>query len=1172
MNRVFIAFGFLSLSCVATIYAQNPPPVAMRPAQVRRDLIEHATVVVKPGERIEDGAVLVEDGWITAVGKSGAVVAPVGTHVIDAKGLMLYPGLIDAGLMIDSAAAARAAHDDATHYWNDKVTPQVRVSNMATLAPGVRKELRDLGFTVAAVHPNTGIFRGESAVILLSNDDQKVEQLVANAGQNISFAHVGDDGPDDSRYPSALMGTMALIRQGLLDAKWLSQSNAVWKAHPQGNDPPKASAALAALESSIQGKNTVIFDCNNEQDVLRAAGLAQEFGLKARVIGCGNEFRRLNEIAATHLPIVETFEFPKTPDVSDPRKDESVSLRDLETWALAPRNVKQLIDAGVDVSVSTVRLKSRADFPARARRAMLSGLSEDELLSCLTTRPAKQLGLSLVTGTIEVGRMANMVLLDGPLFGEKTHVMATIVAGDRVNVYEPVIFGFKGTCTLKSDAIELAGTFDPETKAINFETIAPVIAAAPVVAPVVAAAPAVAPVTAPVVAPVTATAVAESSKVAEPMKATAPDVAKPVEVAAVPVVAAPVDAAPVVAEKPFEPKKYAAGNVDFDLDRVGFTLPGEALASEGLLRCTAVRMGDRVEGVAQTRDGKSIAFVLTKREVAPVADAKVADAKVADVKVTDAKVTDAKVVDAKVADAKVDVAVVTAEKKTEDPLAFIPAIMPLGEYGFEKSPVAQTVLVKNATIWTSGPAGTLKNADLLVVNGKVQAVGSNLQNIPADALVIDGAGKHVTPGLIDCHSHTGIEGGVNEGTKNDTAECRIGDCIDPDAAGWYRELAGGLTVANQLHGSANPIGGQNSVVKLKWSRSANDFRIADAIPGIKFALGENVTRPRGRYPNTRMGVEALLRDSFREAREYAAKQSAYAALTEEQRATTMPPRRDLQLDTLAEILAGKRLIHCHSYRQDEILMLLRLAEDFGFRIGTLQHVLEGYKVADLIAKHGAGASTFSDWWAYKMEVMDAVPFNGAMMHDVGVVVSFNSDSDEMARRMNMEAAKAVKYGDLTPDEALKFVTLNPAKQLRIDNRVGSLEVGKDGDFVIWSGDPLSSFSLADSTWIEGACYFERAQERAMRERDTKLRARLLELAVAEGEKSGNLKTIEPPKVEPAKDAKPAPATLLSRMLNVRREAMVDEVRRGRDPESMGPGDCGCGGSSEGWKILLQESR
>ena len=1164
MNRFFLSFGMMSFTCVAAIFAQDPPPVAMYPAQVRRDLIEHATVVVKPGERIEDGAVLVEDGWIRAVGKSGAVIAPAGTNVIDAKGLTMYPGLIDAGLMIDSAAAARAAAEDATHYWNDKVTPQVRVANMGTLASAVRKEMRDMGFTVAAVNPNTGIFRGESVVVLLANDDRKVEQLVANAGQNISFAHVGDEGPDNSRYPSALMGTMAVIRQGLLDAQWLMQSNAVWKAHPQGNDPPKASAALAALEPAIQGKSVVIFDCNNEQDVLRAAGLANEFGLKARIIGSGTEFRRLNEVVATRLPIVATFEFPKTPDVSDPRKDETVSLRDLETWALAPRNVKQLLDAGVDVSVGTAKLKNRGDFPARARRAMQSGLSEDELLSCLTTRPAKQLGLSNVVGTIEVGRMANMVLLDGPLFGEKTHVMATMVAGDKVNVYEPVIFGFKGPCTLKSDTIELAGTFDPETKAINFETLAPAVAAADVkVADVKAADAKVADAKA-------ADAKAADVKVADAKVADA-------KVADAKVAdAKPAAAVADAAAKPFEPKKYAAERIDFDLDRVGFTLPGEALASEGVLRCTAIRIGDRVDGVAQTRDGKSIMFTLTKREVAKPVDAKVADAKAADAKPVDAKVADAKAADTKPVDAKVADATVTAatsEKKSEDPLAFIPMVTPLGEYGFEKSPVAQTVLVKNATIWTSGPAGTLKNADMLVVNGKIKAVGANLANIPPDALVIDATNKHVTPGLIDCHSHTGIEGGVNEGTNNDTAECRIGDCIEPDAVGWYRELAGGLTAANQLHGSANPIGGQNSVVKLKWSKSANDFRIEDAIPGIKFALGENVTRPRGRYPNTRMGVEALLRDSFREAREYATKQSDYAALTDEQRAITMAPRRDLQLECLAEILAGKRLIHCHSYRQDEILMLLRLAEEFNFRIGTFQHVLEGYKVADLIAKHGAGASTFSDWWAYKMEVMDAVPFNGAMMHDVGVVVSFNSDSDEMARRMNMEAAKAMKYGDCTPVEALKFVTLNPAKQLRIDKRVGSLEVGKDGDFVIWSGEPLSSFTVADSTWIEGACYFDRANERVLRERDLKLRARLLELAVAEGEKSGNIKTVEPAKVEPAKDVKPAavPTTLLARMLDVRREALVDQVRRGRDPDTMGPGDCGCGGSSEGWKILLEEA-
>ena len=581
MNRFFLSFGMMSFTCVAAIFAQDPPPVAMYPAQVRRDLIEHATVVVKPGERIEDGAVLVEDGWIRAVGKSGAVIAPAGTNVIDAKGLTMYPGLIDAGLMIDSAAAARAAAEDATHYWNDKVTPQVRVANMATLASAVRKEMRDMGFTVAAVNPNTGIFRGESVVVLLANDDRKVEQLVANAGQNISFAHVGDDGPDNSRYPSALMGTMAVIRQGLLDAQWLMQSNAVWKAHPQGNDAPKASAALAALEPAIQGKSVVIFDCNNEQDVLRAAGLAKEFGLKARVIGSGTEFRRLNEVVATHLPIVATFDFPKTPDVSDPRKDESVSLRDLETWALAPRNVKQLLDAGVDVSVGTVKLKNRGDFPARARRAMQSGLSEDELLSCLTTRPAKQLGLSNVVGTIEVGRMANMVLLDGPLFGEKTHVMATMVAGDKVNVYEPVIFGFKGPCTLKSDAIELAGTFDPETKAINFETLAPAVAAA---------ADAKVADTKVTDAKVTDAKVADTkvadAKVADAKVADAKVADAKVadaKVADVKVVdAKPTAAVADAAAKPFEPKKYAAEHIDFDLDRVGFTLPGEALASEGV--------------------------------------------------------------------------------------------------------------------------------------------------------------------------------------------------------------------------------------------------------------------------------------------------------------------------------------------------------------------------------------------------------------------------------------------------------------------------------------------------------------------------------------------------------------------------------------------------------------
>ena len=1074
-------------------FGQAPPPVAMRPADLRRDLIEHATIVVKPGERIEDGAILLENGWITAVGKAGEVKAPAGTNVHNARGKTIYPGLIDAGLVVDSAAVARAVSDDASAHWNRKVTPQVRVTDLPPVPAATRKELRDLGFTLAAVHPNTGIFRGESAVVLLADEDRKAEAIVPAAGQVIAFAHVGDDGPEDSRYPAALMGAVALVRQTLHDANWHAKCQQVWAAHPQGNDAPEAAAALQALAPLMQGRDVAVFDVSDEQDLLRAARVAREFGVQARMLGNGMEFRRLKEVADAKVPVVVPMEFPKTPDVSDPRKDDSVSLRELATWALAPRNAKQLLDAGVDVSIGTHRMKNRGDLPARARRAMNEGLSEDELLSCLTTRPAKQLGLAAVTGTLESGRMANLLVTDGPLFGEKTHVVSTWVAGTPSLNYEPVKFALAGPFTLKAANVELTGTIDTDAKSIAFERQPPT-----------------------------------------------PAPAKPAEPAPNPEAKQPdAPAKPAEAPKAPEPVKYAAERVDFDLDRVGFTLKGEAFGVDGLLRCTAVVTGDSVQGTAETSDGRTIPFTLTRREVPKPADAKPAEV------------------------AKAPAA------KTIDPLAFIPRTTPLGEYGLDAPTAAQTVLVKNATIWTCGPAGKMEGADLLVQDGKVKEVGRNLK-APANALVIDATGKHVTPGLIDCHSHTGITGGVNEWTKNDTAECRIGDCIDPDAQGWFRELAGGLTVANQLHGSANPIGGQNSVVKLKWGGSAEDYRFPDAIGGIKFALGENVTRPRNRYPNTRMGVEALLRDSFRAAREYAAKQATYAALSPDAQATTMPPRRDLQLDTLAEILAGKRIIHCHSYRQDEILMLLRLADEFGFKIGTLQHVLEGYKVADEIARHGAGASTFSDWWAYKMEVMDAIPGNGSMMRDVGVVVSFNSDSDEMSRRMNMEAAKAVKYGNCPPEEALKFVTLNPAKQLRIDARVGSLETGKDGDFVIWSGDPLSSFSLTDSTWIEGACMFERAKATAMRERDQKARAKLLELAVVEGEKAGTLKAPEAPK-----DAKPAdakPANMLARMLDARRESLIHLVREGRDPDSIGPGDCGCGGSAEGWKLMLEGSR
>jgi imidazolonepropionase-like amidohydrolase len=403
------------------------------------------------------------------------------------------------------------------------------------------------------------------------------------------------------------------------------------------------------------------------------------------------------------------------------------------------------------------------------------------------------------------------------------------------------------------------------------------------------------------------------------------------------------------------------------------------------------------------------------------------------------------------------------------------------------------LVVRNATIWTSGPQGRLEEADLLVRRGRVAAVGIDLE-APGGAVEIDATGKHVTPGLIDAHSHTAIQGGVNEGSNVVTAEVRIADVVQPESINIYRQLAGGLTVANMMHGSANAIGGHNGVIKLRWGAPPGELLAVEAAPGIKFALGENpkqsnFNRDERRYPQTRMGVEQVIRERFRAALDYRREWQQFEAGSGRDR---VPPRRDLQLETLVEILEGRRDVHSHSYRADEILMLMRVAEDLGFRIRCFQHVLEGYKVADELAAHGAGASTFSDWWAYKYEVIDAIPYNGAIMENRGVVVSFNSDSSELARRLNLEAAKAVRYGGVPEEEALKFVTLNPAIQLGAERRIGSLEPGKDADFVIWNGSPLSTYSVAEQTWIDGRRYFDRDQDLDMRqliaaERDTLLK-------------------------------------------------------------------------------------
>jgi imidazolonepropionase-like amidohydrolase len=387
------------------------------------------------------------------------------------------------------------------------------------------------------------------------------------------------------------------------------------------------------------------------------------------------------------------------------------------------------------------------------------------------------------------------------------------------------------------------------------------------------------------------------------------------------------------------------------------------------------------------------------------------------------------------------------------------------------------IVIQNATILTVSH-GTIEHGSILIKDGKIAEVGQSVK-APKEAQVLDAAGQFVIPGIIDCHSHIAAES-INEGSVSVSSMVNMAEILNPGDIDIYRDLAGGVTAANILHGSANAIGGQTLVIKLRWGQPASKLPFEGALPGIKFALGENPKRSNfsipgqpKRYPATRMGVEETIRGAFTEARDYKKAWEDYNKRAAAGEKNLIPPRRDLRLEPLVEVLEGKRYVHSHCYREDEILMLLRVAKEFGFQVRTFQHVLEGYKVADELAAAGVGASTFSDWWAYKVEAYDAIPYNAALMTRRGVVVSINSDDAEEATHLNQEAAKSMKFGGLSHDEALKMVTLNPAMQLGIDKRVGTIDVGKDADLAIYNHDPLSAYAVVQKTLIDGRVYFDR---------------------------------------------------------------------------------------------------
>ncbi|MFI5251388.1 MAG: amidohydrolase family protein [Bacteroidota bacterium] len=1006
-KSVLMMFVLVLLFVITASYSQPQiaPPVGIRHNTPTVHAFTNARIVTAPGIIIEKGTLVIRDGIIIAVGAD--VEIPADARRWDMTGMTIYPGLIDSysdfGMpkkpqqgfgMGGGEQQPKPPEARGPKHWNNNVLSGTNAEELFMPDAKAAEKLRGIGFTTVHVVPQKGIFHGTTALFDLG-DDTPNDLLVKPAiGQYVTIETSSDDG-----YPNSLMGAVALIRQTFIDALWHKSAMEISAKNPS-IPKPEFVPELAALEAAATGKEPVIFETTDELSLLRAGRIADEFHLKWWARGSGSEYRRLDAVKKTGVPILLPVAYPETPSVQTPEEALNISLQDLRYWDEAPDNAKKLADAGITFVFTTAKLKDAGLFMGNLRKAIERGLTADQALAALTTTPAKLFGVNNKIGSLEAGKTANFVVADGDLFNEKTKVMETWVEGKR---YE----------------VKAKPQLDPRGKWAAKFTGAPV----------------------------------DSFTLS--IKG---DIDKP-------------EGNITVKGKD---TKLTTLNVS-DL-RIALSFSGDSLSMSGIIRLTATATGNTLIGTGELPDGKSIQWNAVRTEAfKPAPD--------------------------------------TSKPKPPAKSSFS-VVYPDGEFGRSKPPEQPSaLLVKGATIWTSGPKGNIENGDLLIEKGKIKEVGQNLE-APADAVIIDGKGKQVTPGIIDCHSHSAAAGSVNETGKTITSEVRIGDVIDCDDISIYRELANGTTEANVLHGSANPIGGHNQVIKMRWGALPEEMKFDGAMPGIKFALGEN---PKGsnwgdryntRYPQTREGVEQIIRDEFKSARDYMKAQKEY-----EDGKIKIPPRRNLQTEALAEVLEGKRLVHAHSYRQDEILMLMRVADDFGFKVGTFQHVLEGYKVADQLAAHGAGASCFSDWWAYKFEVYDAIPYNGVLMHNQGVVVSYNSDSDEQACRLNTEAAKAVKYGGVPPQDALKFVTLNPAIQLHIDKNVGSLEPGKDADFVIWSGDPLSSYSIAEQTWIDGKKYFDREEDLKAQDEIQKERAVLIQKALGGKKESGGSPAGPAPKKE-----------------------------------------------------------
>ena len=947
-----------------------------------------ATIVKDAANTLTNATLIIRDGKIVSIGTN--IKVPADAVVVDAKGKYIYPSFIDIysnygtpaqqprqGGFSYSARSQLTSGTKGAYGWNGAVKPEVDASKLFAGDEKEAKELRDLGFGTVLTHVKDGIARGTGAIVTLnSNERENMVMLKERASSHFSFSK----GSSTQAYPTSMMGSIALLRQTYLDAKWYK------------NKPATEGVNLSLEAWNNNAGLPQIFEANDKWNDLRADRIGDEAGVQYIIKGGGNEYQRIPEIKATNAAFILSVNFPEAQDVTDPTDARFVSLPVLKNWELAPTNLAAMEKAGIPFCITAADLKDTKQFFTNLRTAINYGLSEETAMNALTKVPAGLLGMSNEIGSLDAGKLANFLITSGPVFDEKTIIYQNWIQGEKYSVKDDIYNQTAGKYNI---------TLNMPSGNTNYT----------------------------------------------------------------------LDFKSAAAATTLSGKDTITSNFYYDGRNVRLNIAPERTGGQNI-RLSGLVSGNQWQGYGEDSTGNRFTWTAVYQSG--------------------------------------DSLVLKRDSARKKPLQLGKVTYPFAPYGWTDStaPKPETILIKNATVWTNEANGILQGADILLRNGKIAAVGKNLS--AADAKIIDGTGKHVTPGIIDEHSHIATSS-INEGAQSVTSEVRIGDNLNPDDINIYRQLSGGVTTSHILHGSANTIGGQTQLIKLRWGADDEGLKFTGADPFIKFALGENVKRStssisnssnNNRFPDSRMGVEQVLEDAFTRAKDYEKEWKNYKAGGSKNAA----PRRDLKLDALVEILNNKRFITCHSYVQTELMMAMTIADKMGYHYNTFTHVLEGYKVADQMAKRGINGSTFSDWWNYKMEVVDAIPYNAYIMQQQGVNVAINSDDAEMARRLNQEAAKSVKYGGMKEEDAFKMVTLNPAKMLHIDKQTGSLKAGKDADVVLWSDNPLSIYAKPLYTIVDGAIYFDMEKDKQLQKSVAAERLRLINKMISE-KKSG--KSTEP---------------------------------------------------------------